>query len=123
MHLNAAEIRSISDNGHEIGSHTHTHANLTYLAEKDLIEELRTSKKVLEDITGKEVKSISFPHGSWNQRVWSSACNEGYTYASLYRGHSRSNDPGHFPVLSAGRFDTEKCCLKRYDSQHNFLRQ
>lgn len=113
MHLNAAEIRSISDNGHEIGSHTHTHANLTYLAEKDLIEELRTSKKVLEDITGKEVKSISFPHGSWNQRVWSSACNEGYTYASLYRGHSRSNDPGHFPVLSAGRFDTEKMLLEK----------
>lgn len=113
MHLNASEIRSISDNGHEIGSHTHTHANLTNLTVKDLIEELRTSKRVLEDITGKEVKSISFPHGSWNQRVWNTARDEGYKYASLYRGHYRSNDPCHFPVLSAGRFDSEKMLLEK----------
>jgi peptidoglycan/xylan/chitin deacetylase (PgdA/CDA1 family) len=119
-HLNAASVRLISSCGHEIGSHSHTHANLPYLSRMNLIKELRDSKKILEDITGKEIKSISFPHGSWDQRVWNTAQEEGYEYASLYRGHARSNDPKHFPVLSAGRFDTEKTLIEKLQLSAQF---
>jgi peptidoglycan/xylan/chitin deacetylase (PgdA/CDA1 family) len=73
QHLTKAQIREISDCGHEIGSHSMTHADLTMLPMEDLKRELRDSKMILEDITGKPVTSISFPFGSWNKRVWETA--------------------------------------------------
>jgi len=111
-HLNKEQIRIISDNGHEIGSHTLTHANLPYLRDKDLDTELKRSKEILEDITSKPVTSISFPHGSWNQRVWEKAKAAGYTAATLYRGHNNAQSD-QFPVFGAFRFDSTTTLLKR----------
>jgi peptidoglycan/xylan/chitin deacetylase (PgdA/CDA1 family) len=111
-HMGAVDIRKISDSGHEIGSHTQTHANLPYLNQNDLVRELRDSKKNLEDIIGKEVKSISFPHGCWNKRVWETALELGYLYASLYRGHSRASC-NQFPVISANCFDTANSLMDK----------
>jgi peptidoglycan/xylan/chitin deacetylase (PgdA/CDA1 family) len=118
-HLSAAEIRKISDLGHEIGSHSQTHANLPYLNHNDLAHELRESKKNLEDIVGREVKSISFPHGCWNKRVWETALELGYSYATLYRGHSQACDH-HYPVISAHCFDTEYSLLDKINVQSRF---
>ncbi|HEX3020117.1 MAG TPA: polysaccharide deacetylase family protein [Chitinispirillaceae bacterium] len=103
-HLNKQQIRELSDHGHEIGSHTLTHANLTFLNDKDLEKELIDSKKILEDITGKEVKTISFPYGSWNEHVWNKAREAGYNSATLYRGHNHISY-GLFPVYGVYRFD------------------
>jgi peptidoglycan/xylan/chitin deacetylase (PgdA/CDA1 family) len=111
-HLSAEQVRTISDSGHEIGSHTLTHSNLTFINQSDLVRELRESKKILEDVTGKPVTSVSFPHGSWNERVWKTALDEGYTSASLYRGHFRSHEY-QYPVCSAGRFDSEFELMKK----------
>lgn len=118
-HLSAAEVRQISDLGHEIGSHSQTHANLPYLNQDDLTCELRDSKKELEDIIGKEVKSISFPHGCWNTRVWNTALELGYTYASLYRGHNRASC-NQYPVISAHCLDTEYSLRDKVDLQSKF---
>ncbi len=118
-HLSAAEIRTISDSGHEIGSHSQTHANLPYLNQKDLISELRESKKNLEDIIGREVKSISFPHGCWNKRVWNTAQEQGYSYATLYRGHNLACK-NHYPVISAHCFDTAHSLLDKVNLQSRF---
>jgi peptidoglycan/xylan/chitin deacetylase (PgdA/CDA1 family) len=118
-HLSVAEIRKISDLGHEIGSHSQTHANLPYLSQNDLTSELRGSKKYLEDIIGKEVKSISFPHGCWNKRVWGTALELGYSYATLYRGHELACEK-HYPVISAHCFDTEYSLLNKINVESRF---
>jgi peptidoglycan/xylan/chitin deacetylase (PgdA/CDA1 family) len=118
-HLSAVEIRQISDLGHEIGSHSKTHANLPYLTQNDLTCELRDSKKELEDIIGKEVKSISFPHGCWNKRVWDTALELGYSYASLYRGHNRASC-NQSPVISAHCFDTGYSLMDKINLQSRF---
>jgi peptidoglycan/xylan/chitin deacetylase (PgdA/CDA1 family) len=103
-HLSKQQIRKLSDSGHEIGSHTLTHANLPFLNDKDLERELNDSKKILEDITGKEIKTISFPYGSWNEHVWEKARQSGYSSATLYRNHKRISS-GLFPVYGVYRFD------------------
>lgn len=103
-HLSKQQIRELSDSGHEIGSHTLTHANLTFLNDRDLEIELKDSKKILEDITGKEVKTISFPYGSWNEHVWRKARESGYLSATLYRNH-HSISSELFPVYGVYRFD------------------
>ncbi|MDO5576828.1 MAG: polysaccharide deacetylase family protein [Fibrobacter sp.] len=111
-HLNEKQIREISDLGHEIGSHTLTHANLPFLNDKDLEIELRKSKDILENIIGKPVTSLSFPHGSWNKRVWEKAQDAGYTAATLYRNHGSAKS-NQFPVFGAFHFDSTQTLLKR----------
>ncbi len=104
-HLTKEEIRSLSDMGHEIGSHSMTHAYLPFLDDSSVRQELEQSKALLEDICGKAVNSLSYPYGGWNQRIWDIAREVGYTAATLYRGHSRS-DKCLFPVYGVYQNDT-----------------
>jgi hypothetical protein len=68
---------------------------------------LRDSGAVLEDSTGTAVKSLSFPFGSWNKRVWEAAKSAGYEYATAYRGHQRAAAlPEILPVMGVYRFDS-----------------
>lgn len=105
LHMNAAQIREVAGRGHEIGSHTLTHPNLTFLNDPDLVMELRDSKRLLEDLTGKPVTSLSFPFGCWNARIWRKALELGYTQATCYRHHSRIID-GLIPVRGVYSFDS-----------------
>jgi len=104
-HVTAAMLREIAAGGHEVGSHSLTHANLIWLGDDELIKELRESKLILEDITGSAVRGLSFPFGSWNKRVWDAAKSVGYEYATVYRGH-RLAPPEFMPVFGVYRFDS-----------------
>jgi peptidoglycan/xylan/chitin deacetylase (PgdA/CDA1 family) len=118
-HLSKSQLREISAAGHEIGSHTMTHPDLTFLGEKELEYELSRSKTDLEDITGVEVKSISFPFGQWNRRVWNAALAAGYTAASVY-GHSKHVSP---PLISAHAlysFDSFEDIVEKWKNRHYF---
>jgi peptidoglycan/xylan/chitin deacetylase (PgdA/CDA1 family) len=111
-HLSSKELRAISSLGHEIGSHTMTHADCTFLNAKDLVAELRDSKKLLEDIIAKPITALSFPFGSWNRRVWETALEIGYSRATIYRGHHYVS-PCLFPAYGIYRFDTpESVCAR-----------
>ncbi|MDR2729059.1 MAG: polysaccharide deacetylase family protein [Chitinispirillales bacterium] len=104
-HITASMLREIASTGHEIGSHSLTHANLVWLNNDNLKKELCDSKAVLEDIIGSAVKSLSFPFGSWNKRVWDAAKSAGYEYATAYRGHRRAPHE-ILPVFGVYRFDS-----------------
>jgi peptidoglycan/xylan/chitin deacetylase (PgdA/CDA1 family) len=111
-HLTAAMLREIAESGHEVGSHSLTHANLVWLGDDDLLKELRDSKLILEDITGSAVRGLSFPFGSWNKRVWNAAKSVGYEYATVYRGHRRA-PPEFLPVYGVYRFDSAADAINR----------
>lgn len=74
-HLSREQVKVLSDAGWNIGSHTKSHLALTTLSPALLRAELHDSKKFLEDLLGKAVKSISFPFGNFNARVLD-ACKE-----------------------------------------------
>lgn len=78
MHLNEAQIASIAEYGIEIGSHGNSHIDLTALSERGLRVELEHSKRRLEDLTGGEVKYISYPFGRFNRNVELWAAKSGY---------------------------------------------
>ena len=73
-------IAEIADLGHEIGSHTCTHRVLTMLNIMDLKTELKESKKLLEDVTGREVLGLAYPYGIYNTKIIEFA-RENYYYA------------------------------------------
>jgi peptidoglycan/xylan/chitin deacetylase (PgdA/CDA1 family) len=111
-HLTVAQIREISLLGHEIGSHTLSHANLTLLSEKDLFMELSESKKILEEITGKPVTSLSFPFGRVNRRVWDAAKQVGFTAATSYACFEKKMD-GIIRVWGAYSYDSVQDVIDR----------
>lgn len=78
--MSATELRELMQTpGATLGSHTVTHTRLSSLPYTELQRELCESKAALEDLTGRTVKLLSFPHGEWNEVVVEAALAAGYT--------------------------------------------
>lgn len=78
--LNRDEIKELSDQGIEIGSHTLQHTDLRNVTSEVAREEFDLSKSYLEEITEKEVVSFSFPYGSYNDDLINLAFDCGYSF-------------------------------------------
>lgn len=76
--LQRTQIRELCERGVEIGAHSHTHAFLDNLGPHELARELRDPKHILEDITGREVQSLSAPGGRFDQAALEYASSQGY---------------------------------------------
>ena len=77
-------VAYISDQGHEIASHSLYHKRLSDLSNSEIQQNLSESKKILEDASGKEVlgfraPDFSLPH---NNRIIDYLLNIGYKYDS-----------------------------------------
>lgn len=85
QYMSAKQLRELSNNGFEIGSHGVTHALLTadYMTEEKRFNEMQISKKWLETILNKEVKAYCFPAGYYNIELVKLAREVGYTSTSL----------------------------------------
>ncbi|MFZ0389045.1 MAG: polysaccharide deacetylase family protein, partial [Calditrichia bacterium] len=62
-------VRKISDAGYEIGCHGYNHDLTFQLEDKQLCRDIQISKKLLEDITGKDIHGYRAPSFSINDRV------------------------------------------------------
>ena len=91
--LNEAELRVLSANPLvTIGSHGVTHIPLTECDDRELQNELESSKHYIEDLTGKEITMISYPHGCVDKRVRDAVEKAGYRLgASSYFGINNSS--------------------------------
>jgi peptidoglycan/xylan/chitin deacetylase (PgdA/CDA1 family) len=63
-----------------IGSHTFTHADVTVRPLEETIEEMRFSKKWLENTTQKEIEAFAFPYGAYTPETVTAAKSVGYRY-------------------------------------------
>ena len=75
-------IKKISDYGHEIGSHSMTHADMRLLSDAEFVHEVTRSKDILQDITGKEVLGFRAPSFSINAEQIRILSEIGYRYDS-----------------------------------------
>jgi peptidoglycan/xylan/chitin deacetylase (PgdA/CDA1 family) len=66
--LNEAEVCYLARN-FEIGAHTMTHPRLGLLDETDARREIEDSKRTLELITGKPVRSFCYPYGNYSRET------------------------------------------------------
>ena len=64
LYLSRDEIKTLVESGIEIGSHSHTHEVFSLLSMEEVRGELMTSKRVLEEATGKPVRYFAFPSGT-----------------------------------------------------------
>jgi peptidoglycan/xylan/chitin deacetylase (PgdA/CDA1 family) len=67
--------------GVEIGAHSVHHPRLDELDDAALAEEIAASKQRLEALTGCEIRSFSYPYGSYDARVRQAVIDAGYESA------------------------------------------
>jgi peptidoglycan/xylan/chitin deacetylase (PgdA/CDA1 family) len=75
-------LRALERRGIEIASHTVAHRDLTSLSDGELLEDLRSSRRVLERRLGHAVPWLAYPFGSFDARVEGMARRAGYVLAT-----------------------------------------
>jgi peptidoglycan/xylan/chitin deacetylase (PgdA/CDA1 family) len=79
--MNWTEVRSLAEAGHEIGSHSVSHALMTHLSEKQQANELLTSKAEIESHIRSAVTSFCYPNGDHDEALANRAREAGYENA------------------------------------------
>ena len=80
-------VREMSQNGMEFGSHSITHPILSQLELDDLEREIQDSKSIIEQQINKGICSISYPEGgdfAFNENVLKQVDKAGYQLGSTY---------------------------------------
>ena len=72
-------VKQISERGFEIGTHSNTHPDMTNLSGEEIISELETSVKVIENLTGNKIEFFRAPYGAYNNTLIDCAENLGLT--------------------------------------------
>jgi len=69
--MNRDELKSLEQKGWIIANHFHSHRNLIDLSNEEIVEELNTSRDILEDIVTnkKSVDIVSYPRNKINKKV------------------------------------------------------
>lgn len=98
LYLSLADLRELGAMpGVLVGAHGATHRPLDALSDEELSRELSDSRKFLEDALGREVRTMSYPHGRVDRRVRDAAAAAGFTAAGCSR--YGLNGPGRDPLL------------------------
>ena len=115
-HLNLAQIKLLSDNGWEIGSHGLTHRPFTLLSNQKLKSELVESKAILEDVISKEIDSITPPFSRIDDRVKELILEAGYKRIYHQCGFDSNNDDVLIPRHSIYSVDRNKSILRKLNN-------
>lgn len=92
-YLSKDAIKEMSDYGIDIESHTVNHLHLDTLNYDEQLSEMKNSKNILENITGKDVTAIAYPFGDYNDDSIKAAKEAGYKFAfTTHLGLSDRND-------------------------------
>ena len=85
-------IRELTDMGHEVGSHTHTHRDLTRLSPEEMRIEFMRSIEALRRILGDDYEfGIAYPYGSFNEYVINEASRY-FIYGRVMGSFNRWNE-------------------------------
>ncbi|MDO5516123.1 MAG: polysaccharide deacetylase family protein [Clostridium sp.] len=92
-YLKRSQVKEMSDYGIDIESHTYTHKRLGDLPYEEQLKELTLSKKAVNDITGKDVTSIAYPEGIYNEDTIKAVKEAGYKMGfTIKRGYADRDD-------------------------------
>jgi peptidoglycan/xylan/chitin deacetylase (PgdA/CDA1 family) len=91
--MSRSQLMAWCDAGLEVGSHTRSHCDLTTLAQGSLMEELISSRSILQGLTGSVVRSFCYPWGRYNLDVLGCVAHTGYQLAvTTQRGRAQDYD-------------------------------
>ncbi|HXN53035.1 MAG TPA: polysaccharide deacetylase family protein [Candidatus Acidoferrum sp.] len=77
--MSVQHLRELLVQGHQVESHSCSHAFLPGCSDSRLLNELQGSRRRLEDVLGSAVTAASLPYGRWDRRVLRACLKAGYT--------------------------------------------
>ena len=110
-YLTTKQVKYLSDEGMQIGSHSKSHSNFLMLTPDERLEELDESKAVLEDIIGKKITSFSFPYGFFDDECSRAVFASGYS-SCCTSSHGLTSKEGSMVNRNSINFKTS---MKRID--------
>lgn len=92
-YLTDAQIKEMAESGYiEIESHTKTHNDLSSMSYDEQKEEITGSKERLEALTGKELTTICYPYGLYNNDTIEISKDAGYKFGLRMDGGIYNTD-------------------------------
>jgi peptidoglycan/xylan/chitin deacetylase (PgdA/CDA1 family) len=79
--MTSDDVVRLCADGLDIGSHSMLHRWLPGGGDGELLDDLKESKAVLENLLNKPVRGFAYPTGGWNRRVRRRTREAGYDYA------------------------------------------
>ena len=64
-----AYAKKIVEAGHELGTHSRSHPYMSKLSKAEIVDELTTSSKAIEEVTGQKVTLFRPPYGDYNNTL------------------------------------------------------
>jgi peptidoglycan/xylan/chitin deacetylase (PgdA/CDA1 family) len=98
-------LRAISERGFEVGSHTASHAHLTRLSDRELMDELRSSRERIETELSRPCRFLAYPYGENDERVRKVAEAAGYEAGYSLRATGEPHDLYGVPRVGVYRGD------------------
>lgn len=91
-----------------IGAHSHCHKILTQLTDTKIVETISSSKRLLEDWTGRVVNYFSYPNGNYNNDVINIIKKTGFgcSLTTVARPWVKEDSLFTIPRIGIGRYDS-----------------
>jgi len=93
--INASEVASLYK-GHEVSAHSATHPSLVNCAREVIVREILGNREALEQLAGYPVRGMSYPFGTYDDRVVSLLSALGIEYARAVVSTGAFGIPGDF---------------------------
>ncbi len=78
LRFTAEQLRDLVARGHDIGSHSASHASLPAVSDEQLWREVAGTREELSQILGRPVNYFAYPYGEWDARVVAAVQAAGY---------------------------------------------
>ncbi len=92
-YMTSQQIKSLSDEGHVIGSHTWDHQNFKKYKGEDWVTQIEKPTQRLQEITGKPIEYFAYPFGLWNQEGIPELKKRGFKAAFILAEKRSETDP------------------------------
>lgn len=76
-------LRDVTAEGVEVAAHSHTHPQLDRVRATVISDEVRRSRRLLEDNLGLAVEGFAYPFGYWNPAARAAVADAGFGYACV----------------------------------------
>ena len=92
-YMSKDQVKTLSDEGHTIGSHTWDHHNVKKYAGNDWVTQIEKPTKQLQAITGKPIDYFAYPFGLWNHEAIPELQKRGFKAAFQLYAKRDQQDP------------------------------
>jgi peptidoglycan/xylan/chitin deacetylase (PgdA/CDA1 family) len=95
IHIKPEEVTELYK-GHEVSGHTYDHPTIARCNDEQIVAQIIEDRKILEKLVGYPVRGLSYPNGSYNQKIVSMVKYLGVEYSRVVEETQQFDLPQEF---------------------------